>query len=574
MPPTSSSLARPASPKKHLNPLEKLAAMDDKPLKTTLKLKALEYAPPKNLTIREMRITHKAASTLLNNTSLRVEKMIKFCNGLHVRSVAVWKDTNENMENNKSISEGGASLAETMVKGGLRELRDISEQTRQAMLKQLHDLGELDLRLAKCRAKMKRHHSQLNPRDGKVKDQNGILIPDPVNLHYDCREASSVADLARTECVTSHHTAREMSIKLENSRSLLQAAARALIIEKTPRPIQPLPAPVRWPENLFPVESAGTEEVGLSSSPTPSMNSLTLVDKGTKSPMPSLRVAPRQHSLSSKRMNRHTVRSDTSGSSPTKKTIANDSLNSTRADVVSNLDAELQAAGPATSSDPVEVSFQEDLTPAPEHEVDPNNLNEQTEEMVEDEGLDIGLGHEDEDEFRSREQLGDEADLDGSGLNSPGLAEEEAEGKGSPGLLQAEEGEKVEREVEAEEVEGEEQEGEEHEGEEQEGLGDEQQGNMQNGEELEEEEEEGEEKEGEETDGEQGGNGEEKAGDLEEEGEFGEEEETDEDEAGEEEAGEEEAGEEEEGEEEEGEEEEGEEEVQPSPEPESKGSDT
>ena len=48
---------------KPMSPLQKLAAMDDKPLKLTLKQKALEYAPPRKLTIREMRITHKAAST-------------------------------------------------------------------------------------------------------------------------------------------------------------------------------------------------------------------------------------------------------------------------------------------------------------------------------------------------------------------------------------------------------------------------------------------------------------------------------------------------------------------------------
>ena len=40
--------------------------------------------------------------------------------------------------------------------------------------------------------------------------------------------------------------------RLENSRSLLQAAGRALILSKRCLPVPPLPAPVRWPEAEFP----------------------------------------------------------------------------------------------------------------------------------------------------------------------------------------------------------------------------------------------------------------------------------------------------------------------------------
>ena len=249
---------RPGSPQKPQSPLQKLAALDDKPLKTTLKYAALEYAEPKNLTIREMRITHKAATTLVTTTALRVKKVIEFADGLHRRAIAIYQETNDNMDNNKSISLGG-TLAETMVKGGLRELRDISERTRLSMEKQGDDLHDLDRRLAKCIHKLQQHALLLNPAKGVARNlpdgkhaPDGKRAPDATRLHYDCREASTVADLARAECVTSQHAARDQSVKLENSRSLLQAAARALIIEKCPRPIQPLPAPTRWPEEEHP----------------------------------------------------------------------------------------------------------------------------------------------------------------------------------------------------------------------------------------------------------------------------------------------------------------------------------
>ena len=280
-----------------LSPLQKLAAMDDKPLKLTLKQKALEYAPPKSLTIREMRITYKAASTLLLTTRQRVDKMIGFCHGLRTRAVAIYTETNQYMDNNKSISEGGATLAETMVKGGLRELRDISERTRLAMEKQGSDLGDLAARLARCRKKMEKHDELLNPVKGKP-------APDAVSLHYDCKETSTVADLARAECVTSHHAARDYSIKLENSRSLLQAAARALITAKSPRPIQPLPAPVRWPEERFPLVSHQDEPPGSPSKASAAADEDRVAVPTASSSKPNLRVSPRKDMLTPKQQPR------------------------------------------------------------------------------------------------------------------------------------------------------------------------------------------------------------------------------------------------------------------------------
>ena len=143
---------RPSSPaKKPQNPLDRLAALDDKPLKTTLKHAALEYAPPKNLTIREMRITHKAGATLVWNTGRRLNKLISYVNSLHAEAVAIYEDTDNNMDNNPSISECGSDEpAARSVIGGLRELRDISELTFQAMQKQRSDLRDLEGRLAKC----------------------------------------------------------------------------------------------------------------------------------------------------------------------------------------------------------------------------------------------------------------------------------------------------------------------------------------------------------------------------------------------------------------------------------------
>ena len=75
------------------------------PWNWTLKQKA-EAAPPRKLTIRGIdRITHKAASTLLSTTIQRVAKMITFCDGLRIKAAGVYNETNENMENNRSISQ-------------------------------------------------------------------------------------------------------------------------------------------------------------------------------------------------------------------------------------------------------------------------------------------------------------------------------------------------------------------------------------------------------------------------------------------------------------------------------------
>ena len=72
-----------------LSPLQKLLAMDERPLQTTLKLKEREYAPPKKLTIRELRITHKAATTVVSTSVKRVAKVLSFAEALQLQAAAV-----------------------------------------------------------------------------------------------------------------------------------------------------------------------------------------------------------------------------------------------------------------------------------------------------------------------------------------------------------------------------------------------------------------------------------------------------------------------------------------------------
>ena len=69
--------------------------MDDKPIGMQLKLKSLEYTPPKNLTIREMRITHKAAATLVARSAQRVKKMTLFADGLQLKASRVCQEVRD-----------------------------------------------------------------------------------------------------------------------------------------------------------------------------------------------------------------------------------------------------------------------------------------------------------------------------------------------------------------------------------------------------------------------------------------------------------------------------------------------
>lgn len=240
------------------------------PLATFHKMAAFE--PPPSVTKRGLSITFSSSMRHVHNMQLRAVKMLKYVEGVINQALTVSSGCEENMAKNPSIAFSG-SLAATAVQGALRELDKVCDIAVKELTPHRDELKRLAGAMERACTFLNEHSGAAVMGDPakaltatkspKKKSSTALLqalVPEKPSpavaaalaaaLQTALKEASALADESRDVCVAALAKCREHSSKIEDTRALLQRAGTMLIAD-VPGPEQPLPCPVRWPENLF-----------------------------------------------------------------------------------------------------------------------------------------------------------------------------------------------------------------------------------------------------------------------------------------------------------------------------------
>ena len=196
-----------------------------------LQEKPQTLSPPKGraLTTRGVQIKLTAGSKIVWTTGKRVNKMIGFVDGKIAAAQVVREEAQKQIDANASMaggSNGGGMLA-TTVKGSLVGVREAAAAAVDGLHVHAVQLRVFEVKLSVAWAKMLQHDKELNLSGKPGMDAKPF---DQTKLQIDVMDAGALADAARAECVLTLKVARDHSIKIEQSRSLMQMAARKMSI--------------------------------------------------------------------------------------------------------------------------------------------------------------------------------------------------------------------------------------------------------------------------------------------------------------------------------------------------------
>lgn len=197
------------------------------------KLQQRRRSPPKEvLTTRGVHIKLKTCSSLVWNTGKRVNKMISYVDCMSANANQVREEASKQIEANRSLvggGDGGGMLA-TTVRGSLVGVRDASEAAVQALHHHAIELRVLEVKLTVAWKKMLEHDKIINLSPSKGMNRKPL---DQRQLQWDVADAGAMADEARAACVQVLKVARQHSVKIDQSRSLMQTAARKMSVAKS-----------------------------------------------------------------------------------------------------------------------------------------------------------------------------------------------------------------------------------------------------------------------------------------------------------------------------------------------------
>ena len=230
---------------------------------------------PREVTLRGVHMAYRGIVSLVWNAGTRLHKVMTYVAGVQQLAIDIHDSADQNMANNPSISEGGATLPEMSVKGALRELRDISTEVARSMASHGETLQRMEGALAAVWKSLRTRHAELHPwpwlerlaqKTKQPSDKKSKATaprtapPDTIALQHGFSSASAIAGAARTACVEALLAAQQGSTKVESSRSLLQSASRKLVgsverygVQSSRQPYMPIrwPGP-EWPEPPLP----------------------------------------------------------------------------------------------------------------------------------------------------------------------------------------------------------------------------------------------------------------------------------------------------------------------------------